>query len=49
MMRHLVRRVCLLLFAVYLAAGTVAMAVEPGEVLADSKLEARARAISCGS
>ncbi len=46
MMRHLVRRVCLLLFAVYLAAGTVAMAVEPGEVLADSKLEARARAIS---
>ena len=46
MMRHLVRRVCLLLFAIYLAAGTVAMAVEPGEVLADAKLEARARAIS---
>ena len=46
MMRHLVRRVCLLLFAVSLAAGTVAMAVEPGEALADAKLEARARAIS---
>jgi cytochrome c-type biogenesis protein CcmH len=46
MMRHLVQRVSLLIMAVYLAASPVAMAVEPGEILADAKLEARARAIS---
>jgi cytochrome c-type biogenesis protein CcmH len=46
MMRHLVRRLGLLLLGVYLATGPVAMAVEPGEILSDTKLEARARAIS---
>ncbi len=46
MMRYMVQRLGLLFFAVYLATGTVAMAVEPGEALADAKLEARARAIS---
>ena len=46
MMGFLVQRVGLLIFAVILAAGSVAMAVEPGEILADAKLEARARAIS---
>ena len=46
MMRYMVRRLGLVLFAVYLATGTPAMAIEPGEALADAKLEARARAIS---
>ncbi len=45
-MRYMVRRLGLLLFAVYLATGPVAMAVEPGEALTDAKLEARARSIS---
>ncbi len=45
-MWYWVQRVGLLFFAVYLAAGTVAMAIEPGEALADAKLEARARVIS---
>ena len=48
MMRCLVQRFGLLFFAVYLATGPAALAVEPGEILADAKLEARARAISAG-
>jgi len=45
-MRNLVKRAGLLIFAAFLAACPAALAVEPGEMLADAKLEARARAIS---
>jgi len=48
MMRHVVRSIGLLILALYLATGSVTEAVEPGEVLADTKLETRARAISAG-
>jgi cytochrome c-type biogenesis protein CcmH len=48
MMRLLIQRFGLLFLAAYLAAGPAALAVEPGEILADSKLEARAREISAG-
>ena len=46
MMQDMVQRLGLLFVAVILATGPVALAVEPGEILADAKLEARARAIS---
>ena len=46
MIRHLFQRIGVLILAICLAAGSVVMAVEPGEILADAKLEARARAIS---
>ena len=46
MMRPLVQRLGPLFIAIYLATSTVAVAVEPGEFLADTKLEARARGIS---
>ena len=45
-MQYFVQRLGLLFFMVYLATSTVALAVEPHEVLADAELEARARAIS---
>lgn len=45
-MLHLLRRLLFPTLFLYLAAGTIALAVEPGEILADAKLEARARAIS---
>jgi len=46
MIRHLFQRIGVQILAICLAAGSVVMAVEPGEILADAKLEARARAIS---
>jgi cytochrome c-type biogenesis protein CcmH len=46
MIGHLFQRIGVLILAICLAAGSVVMAVEPGEILADAKLEARARAIS---
>jgi len=46
MIGHLFQRIGVLILAICLAAGSVVMAVEPGEFLADAKLEARARAIS---
>ena len=46
MIRHLFQRIGALILAICLAGGSVVMAVEPGEILADAKLEARARAIS---
>jgi cytochrome c-type biogenesis protein CcmH len=46
MMRILFHRLSLLLLAGYLASGSIALAVEPGEELEDPKLETRARAIS---
>ena len=46
MIKHLFQHIGVLILAICLAAGSVVMAVEPGEILADAKLEARARAIS---
>jgi len=46
MIRNLFQRIGALILAICLAGGSVVMAVEPGEILADAKLEARARAIS---
>jgi len=46
MTRHLFQRIGVLILAICLAAGSIVMAVEPVEILADAKLEARARAIS---
>ena len=46
MIRHLFQRIGVLILAICLAAASVVMAVEPGEILADARLEARARAIS---
>ena len=48
MTRYLVRSIGLLFLAFYLATGSGAVAVEPGEILADPKLETRAREISAG-
>ena len=46
MIKHLFQHIGVLILRLCLAAGSVVMAVEPGEILADAKLEARARAIS---
>ena len=48
MTRHFVKPIGLLFLSLCLATGSVAVAVEPGEILADSKLETRAREISAG-
>lgn len=48
MMRTLIQRLGLLFLAAYMAVAPAALAVEPGEMLTDSKLETRAREISAG-